>query len=95
MSDEYEDDVTENEAEDTERDLSAAAATAPVATSGGGYVASEADAVNPVERERIRKQLQADIDAFLSGGGKIQTIDSHVMADPPRKPQSNYGSQPI
>ena len=27
--------------------------------------------------------------------GKISSIEPNVMADPPRKPESNYGSRPI
>jgi len=42
-----------------------------------------------------RDQLQADIEKFLKKGGKVQPIDPHVTADPPKKPESNYGSRPI
>lgn len=42
-----------------------------------------------------RASLQSDVEAFLARGGQIQQIDDNVMADPPRKPQSNYGSRPI
>lgn len=43
------------------------------------------------ERERIR----LEIEAFLSQGGKIVEVSSNVMNDPPRRPQANYGGQPI
>ncbi len=46
-------------------------------------------------RGRLRSKMESDIEAFLSNGGQISTIDSNVMADPPRKPSSEYGSQPI
>lgn len=46
-------------------------------------------------RERLRGQLSCDVEAFLSGGGSISHIDPHVTADPPKKPDSNYGSRPI
>jgi hypothetical protein len=46
-------------------------------------------------RERIRDKMSADIEAFLNGGGRINAIEPNVMADPPRKPKSEYGSQPI
>ena len=39
--------------------------------------------------------MAAEVEAFLSRGGQIQQIDDNVMADPPRKPQTNYGSRPI
>ena len=40
-------------------------------------------------------KLQTDIEAFLARGGEIKTIDTNVLADPPKKPESNYGGQPI
>lgn len=46
-------------------------------------------------RNKMRDAMSADIEAFLAKGGKIQQIDDNVMADPPKKPSSNYGSQPI
>ena len=46
-------------------------------------------------REQIRQQLQSDVEAFLAKGGRINEIEPNVVADPPRKPQSNYGGQPI
>lgn len=44
---------------------------------------------------KVRSTMQAEIDAFLAKGGKIQQIEDNVMADPPKKPTSNYGSRPI
>lgn len=46
-------------------------------------------------RNKVRESMQAEIEAFLAKGGKIQQIEDNVMADPPRKPVSNYGSRPI
>lgn len=46
-------------------------------------------------RNELRESMAADVEAFLSRGGSIQKIDDNVMADPPRKPTSNYGSRPI
>lgn len=46
-------------------------------------------------RNKVRDQMQADIEAFLAKGGKIQQVEDNVMADPPRKPTSSYGSRPI
>lgn len=46
-------------------------------------------------RENLRKQLQSDVEAFLASGGRINEIPPNVVADPPKKPQSNYGGQPI
>lgn len=44
-----------------------------------------------VEREKI----QMEVEAFLKGGGKITCVDTSTMSDPPRRPESNYGGQPI
>lgn len=46
-------------------------------------------------RVRLRSKMESDIEAFLKSGGKIAQIEPNVMADPPRKPTSDYGSQPI
>ncbi len=46
-------------------------------------------------RTRLRSKMESDIEQFLQSGGKIATIEPNVMADPPRKPSSDYGSQPI
>ena len=46
-------------------------------------------------RANIRTELSDQITEFLAKGGTINQIDPNVMADPPRKPQSNYGSRPI
>lgn len=84
MSDEYEDDVIENDGADvSDESYTSISALA------------ESDGASAIERERARKQLESDIEAFLASGGKIQSIDNNVMADPPKKPQSNYGGQPI
>lgn len=47
------------------------------------------------EKERLRAIMAAEVEAFLTRGGKIQEVDANVMADPPRKPQTSYGSRPI
>jgi len=47
------------------------------------------------ERQQLRSEMESEIEAFLKGGGKIDQIEPNVMADPPKKPESNYGSRPI
>lgn len=42
-----------------------------------------------------REQLQNDIEAFLARGGAIKEIAPNIVADPPKRPESNYGGQPI
>jgi len=46
-------------------------------------------------RKKLRNKMDADVEAFLKKGGQINEIEPNVMADPPRKPTSNYGSRPI
>lgn len=46
-------------------------------------------------RQKLRNQVDDQVAAFLSEGGAINEIEANVMADPPRKPTSNYGSRPI
>jgi len=49
----------------------------------------------PAAKEKIRSQLNDDIAAYLQKGGKVQVIEQDVRADPPKKPNSEYGSGPI
>lgn len=42
-------------------------------------------------REQLRKQLAADVEAFLSEGGEIEDVPINVRADPPKRPENNYG----
>ncbi len=46
-------------------------------------------------REAERQELEDAMLAFLSGGGSVQTIEKDLRKDPPRRPESNYGSRPI
>ena len=46
-------------------------------------------------REALREAMASDVEAFLARGGRIQEVASDVMGDPPRKPQTSYGSRPI
>lgn len=53
------------------------------------------DARTVESRHNIRNQVADDIEQFLQKGGSIDYIDPDVTADPPRKPESNYGSRAI
>ena len=46
-------------------------------------------------REHMRDQLDDAVARFLAEGGKVQQIDPHVTAAPPKKPLSRYGDRPI
>jgi len=43
----------------------------------------------------LRAQLENDIESFLQSGGAVTVVEPNVMADPPKKPESKYGSRPI
>jgi hypothetical protein len=47
------------------------------------------------ERERQRSEVASEIEAFLAKGGGITSVEANLRADPPKKPESNYGSRPI
>ncbi|MFT4798742.1 MAG: hypothetical protein ACJAXW_004311 [Candidatus Azotimanducaceae bacterium] len=59
-------------------------------------VSDDAKSVNTLNaKERIRGQLNMDIEAFLSKGGAITEVELNVSADPPIKPASKYGGRSI
>lgn len=47
------------------------------------------------ERERQRSEVASEVEAFLAQGGGITAVEANLRADPPKKPESNYGSRPI
>ncbi|QSP95269.1 hypothetical protein LPB19_02270 [Marinobacter salinisoli] len=51
----------------------------------GNWSSDTDDGHSIASRARVRAQLQADIDAFLNGGGKIQEVDTSFRSDAPRK----------
>lgn len=53
------------------------------------------ESASAAEKRRLREQLEADMEAFLKRGGQVQTVAENVRADPPRKPDIQYGSAPI
>jgi hypothetical protein len=54
-----------------------------------------AETRNVASRERVRTELETEVEKFSRMGGAIVNVKPNVMADPPRKPESNYGSRPI
>ncbi|MBT8139616.1 MAG: hypothetical protein KJP25_07595 [Gammaproteobacteria bacterium] len=63
-----------------------------------GFIGSKDEAAemrNVGSRTRVRSELESEVEKFLNSGGSIQNIEPNVMADPPKKPESNYGSRPI
>lgn len=53
--------------------------------------ALESDVHSIPAREPVRSKLAADVEAFLSGGGRVEEVPRDFRADPPKRPQSTYG----
>lgn len=88
----------ENEIEENEEEIEAEELADDEEEVGGYTAAPAAEAVleeSNAAREALRQQIQSDVEAFLARGGVISEIPPNVVSDPPRKPQSNYGGQPI
>jgi len=72
------------------------AATVPSGKKNTKAAAANADELPSLEaKQKEREALDKAIAEFLSRGGKVQEIGSNVLADPPKKPESKYGSRPI
>ena len=70
--------------------------------SGGGKSSKKAKAAEEVEelpsieaKQKERDALARAMEEFLARGGKVQEVEPNVVADPPKKPDSKYGSRPI
>ncbi|AMR64978.1 transcriptional regulator SutA [Aquipseudomonas alcaligenes] len=59
-------------------------------------VAEEVEELPSVEaKQKERDALAKAMEEFLARGGAVQEIEPNVVADPPKKPDSKYGSRPI
>jgi len=88
----------ENEIEENEEELEAEELADEEEVGSYSAAAPAAEALveeSVAAREALRQQIQSDVEAFLARGGVISEIPPNVVSDPPRKPQSNYGGQPI
>jgi hypothetical protein len=56
---------------------------------------AEEDLPSIEAKQSERDALAKAMEEFLARGGKVQEIDPNVVADPPKKPDSKYGSRPI
>jgi len=45
----------------------------------------------PQARAVQRGQLASDVESFLQQGGNVSEVPKGQRADPPRKPENNYG----
>ncbi|MDG9922433.1 MULTISPECIES: transcriptional regulator SutA [unclassified Pseudomonas] len=58
--------------------------------------AEEIEELPSVEaKQKERDALAKAMEEFLARGGAVQEIEPNVVADPPKKPDSKYGSRPI
>ncbi len=107
MSDEdLEQDELEGGAEDEGEELAAADDGAdddgdsdgepPVKSSKKAKAAVDIEELPSIEaKQKERDALERAMQEFLSRGGKVQEVEPNVVADPPKKPDSKYGSRPI
>lgn len=62
---------------------------------------AKAKSVEPEElpsleaKQRERDELARAMEEYLARGGRVQEVEPNVVADPPKKPDSKYGSRPI
>ncbi len=103
MSDDFDDFNDTEEEESGADDVEMESGTAEVALAGGGSdeegrhltELEEAEQLTVSAKEAMRRQMEEQIQRFLQSGGTIQEVPPDVTADPPRKPESSYGSKPI
>ena len=58
--------------------------------------AEEVEELPSVEaKQKERDALAKAMEEFLARGGGVQESEPNVVADPPKKPDSKYGSRPI
>ncbi len=63
---------------------------------GKAKAAVEVEEMPSIEaKQKERDALARAMEEFLARGGKVQEVEPNVVADPPKKPDSKYGSRPI
>jgi hypothetical protein len=69
---------------------------APAPSGKKAKAAVEAEELPSIEaKQKERDALAKAMEDFLARGGKVQEVEPNVVADPPKKPDSKYGSRPI
>lgn len=104
MSIDDDEDLGEPLEESVEDELDAEEGEPAAAASSGGGGGGGGPAVDPADdpelrtvssRQKLREEMDSEIERFLSQGGRITEVPANVTADPPKKPESNYGGRPI
>lgn len=68
----------------------------PASKSKKAKAAVDVEELPSVEaKQKERDALARAMEEFLSRGGKVQEVEPNVVSDPPKKPDSKYGSRPI
>ena len=85
-------DEVEDVVEDDE-EQSGAIAAKPVSRAAARSESPEAHSIEA--RDKVRKSLAADVEAFLARGGSIQTISEDQRTETPKKPDSSFGRRSV
>lgn len=76
---------------DADEDVEAEEEGAVAAPVGRARKAEQVEVHSTAARAALRDTIAADVEAFLKRGGSIEKVADDQRADPPKKPESNYG----
>jgi hypothetical protein len=76
---------------DAEADVEVDEEAAVAAPVGRARKLEQVEVHSAAARAALRNTIAADVEAFLARGGSIEKVADDHRADPPKKPESNYG----
>lgn len=76
---------------DAEEDVEVEDEEAVAAPVGRARKVEQVEVHSTAARAALRDTIAADVEAFLKRGGSIEKVADDQRADPPKKPESNYG----